>query len=102
MAKGQKNPITPRDVDYPQWYQDVIRESQLAEPAKVVKGCMVIRPHGYAVWERIQRDLDQRFKDTGHDNVYFPLLVPQSFITKGSGARRRLRARACRGDSCRW
>jgi prolyl-tRNA synthetase len=74
--------ITPRAEDYPQWYQDVIREGELAEPAKVVKGCMVIKPHGYAIWEKIQRDLDARFKATGHKNAYFPLLVPQSFITK--------------------
>ena len=74
--------ITTREQDYPQWYQDIIREGDLAEPAKVVKGCMVIKPHGYAVWEKIQRDLDGRFKATGHKNAYFPLLVPQSFITK--------------------
>lgn len=74
--------ITERATDYPQWYQDVVREGGLAEPAKVVKGCMVIKPHGYAVWEKIQRDLDARFKATGHQNAYFPLLVPQSFITK--------------------
>lgn len=81
MAKDAKG-LTPRDQDYPQWYQDVIREADLAEPAKVVKGCMVIKPYGYAIWEKIQRDLDGRFKDTGHVNAYFPLLVPQSFITK--------------------
>ena len=74
--------ITPRAEDYPQWYQDVIREADLAEPAKVVKGCMVIKPYGYAIWEKIQRDLDTRFKATGHQNAYFPLLVPQSFITR--------------------
>jgi prolyl-tRNA synthetase len=74
--------IATRAEDYPQWYQDVIREADLAEPAKVVKGCMVIKPYGYAIWEKIQRDLDGRFKDTGHSNAYFPLLVPQSFITK--------------------
>jgi len=74
--------ITPRAEDYPQWYQDVIREADLAEPAKVVKGCMVIKPYGYAIWEKIQRELDARFKATGHQNAYFPLLVPQSFLTK--------------------
>lgn len=74
--------IAPRAQDYPQWYQDVVREGGLAEPAKVVKGCMVIRPHGYAIWEKIQRDLDARFKAQGHQNAYFPLLVPQSFMTK--------------------
>jgi prolyl-tRNA synthetase len=84
MAKSDAGggKITPRDEDYPQWYQDVVREGDLAEPAKVVKGCMVIKPHGYAIWEKIQRDLDARFKATGHQNAYFPLLVPQSFITK--------------------
>lgn len=74
--------ITPRAQDYAQWYQDVIAQAQLAEPAGVVKGCMVIRPHGYAIWEKIQADLDRRFKETGHQNAYFPLLIPKSFIEK--------------------
>ena len=84
MAKHKEQPgkITPREQDYPQWYQDVVREADLAEPAKVVKGCMVIKPHGFAMWEKIQRDLDARFKATGHRNAYFPVLVPQSFIAK--------------------
>ncbi|HFE46708.1 MAG TPA: proline--tRNA ligase [Nannocystis exedens] len=81
-SEGIGGKITPRAEDYPQWYQDVIREGELAESAKVVKGCMVIKPHGFAIWEKIQRDLDARFKDTGHKNAYFPLLIPQSFITK--------------------
>ncbi len=79
MEQGK---ITPRAEDYAQWYQDVIREGDLAQPAEVVKGCMVIKPHGYAIWEKIQRDLDRRFKATGHKNAYFPLLVPMSFIKK--------------------
>src|SRR3954468_3151132 len=74
--------ITPRSQDYAQWYQDVVREGGLAEPAEVVKGCMVIKPHGYAVWEKMQADLDRRFKETGHQNAYFPLLIPQSFLEK--------------------
>src|SRR6266545_5407952 len=74
--------ITPRGESYPDWYQDVIREADLAEAAKVVKGCMVIKPYGYAIWEKIQRELDARFKDTGHQNAYFPLLIPQSFIAR--------------------
>jgi prolyl-tRNA synthetase len=74
--------ITPRSKDYAQWYRDVIREAQLAEPAEVVKGCMVIRPNGYAVWEKMQADLDRRFKETGHQNAYFPLLIPLSFLAK--------------------
>ncbi|PRQ04499.1 Proline--tRNA ligase [Enhygromyxa salina] len=81
-GKQRELAIAKRSEDYPQWYQDVVRFGELAEPAKVVKGCMVIKPHGYAVWEKIQRDLDGRFKDTGHRNAYFPLLVPMSFITK--------------------
>jgi prolyl-tRNA synthetase len=74
--------ITPREEDYPKWYQDVVREADLAEPAKVVKGCMVIKPAGYALWEKIQRGLDAMFKATGHQNAYFPVLVPQSFLHK--------------------
>ena len=77
MAKN----ITPRAKDYPKWYLDVIEAAKLATNSPV-RGCMVIRPEGYAVWEAIQRDLDRRFKDTGHVNAYFPLLIPQSFLTK--------------------
>jgi prolyl-tRNA synthetase len=77
MAKN----IKPRAQDYSQWYLDVIKAAQLADYAPV-KGCMVIRPEGYAIWEAIQRELDRRFKETGHVNAYFPLLIPQSFLTK--------------------
>ncbi len=75
-------PITPRSRDYAQWYQDVIREAQLAEPAEIVRGCMVVRPHGWAIWEKIQSELDTRFKATGHKNAAFPLLIPLSFLQK--------------------
>lgn len=74
--------ITKQADDFPAWYQDVVREGDLAEVAKIVKGCMVIKPHGYAIWEKIQADLDRRFKETGHKNAYFPLLIPMSFINK--------------------
>jgi prolyl-tRNA synthetase len=74
--------ITKQSEDFPSWYQDVVREGDLAEVAKIVKGCMVIKPHGYAIWEKIQSDLDRRFKETGHQNAYFPLLIPMSFIMK--------------------
>ena len=74
--------ITKRTDDYNQWYQDVIAQAELAEPAGVVRGCMVIRPHGFAVWEKMQADLDRRFKETGHKNACFPLLIPMSFIEK--------------------
>src|SRR5688500_6299943 len=77
MAKNIKS----RSVDYAQWYLDVIKAAQLADYSPV-KGCMVIRPEGYAIWEAIQRDLDRRFEDTGHVNAYFPLLIPQSFLAK--------------------
>jgi prolyl-tRNA synthetase len=74
--------ITTRDKDFAKWYQDVIRKGDLAEPAEVVRGCMVIKPHGYAIWEKIQAELDRRFKATGHKNAYFPLLIPLSFLAR--------------------
>jgi len=74
--------IKPRADDYAQWYQDIIQHADLAEPAGVVKGCMVIKPHGYAIWEAMQADLDRRFKATGHKNAAFPLLIPMSFLEK--------------------
>ncbi len=77
MAKN----ITSPETDFARWYQDVIREAELADSAPV-RGCMVIRPYGYAIWELMQRDLDGRFKATGHTNAYFPLFIPQSFIQK--------------------
>ncbi len=77
-----ESPITPRSQDFAAWYQDVVLHGDMAEPAEIVKGCMVIKPNGYAVWEVLQRELDDRFKATGHQNVYFPLLIPQSFLQK--------------------
>ena len=77
-----ESPITPRGQDFAAWYQDVVLQGDMAEPAEIVKGCMVIKANGYAVWELLQRELDARFKATGHQNVYFPLLIPQSFLQK--------------------
>src|SRR4051795_1330959 len=77
MAKN----IKCRQQDYAQWYLDVIKAGQLADYSPV-RGCMVIRPEGFAIWEAIQRDLDRRFKETAHVNAYFPLLIPQSFLAK--------------------
>jgi prolyl-tRNA synthetase len=74
--------ITPRTQDFAAWYQDVVLQGDMAEPAEIVKGCMVIKPNGYAVWEALQRAFDDSFKATGHQNVYFPLLIPQSFLKK--------------------
>lgn len=77
-----KTAITPtRAQDYPEWYQQVIKAADLAETAPV-RGCMTIKPWGYALWENTQRELDERFKETGHKNMYFPLLIPVSFMAK--------------------
>ncbi|MCR4438554.1 MAG: proline--tRNA ligase [bacterium] len=77
MAKG----ITPRHEDYARWYTDVIAAAELADYAPV-KGCMVIRPNGYAIWEKIQSTLDGMFKETGHVNAYFPLFIPESYLRR--------------------
>ncbi|MCR4406987.1 MAG: proline--tRNA ligase [Anaerolineae bacterium] len=73
--------ITPRSKDYSRWYTDVIQQAELADYAPV-KGCMVVRPYGYALWENIKDGLDRRFKATGHVNAYFPLFIPMSFLQK--------------------
>jgi prolyl-tRNA synthetase len=73
--------ITSRAKDYSQWYLDIVNRAGLAENSDV-RGCMVIKPHGYAIWEKIQRALDRLFKDTGHVNAYFPLFIPKSFLAR--------------------
>jgi prolyl-tRNA synthetase len=73
--------ITPQAQDFSRWYLDVVRKAELADYSPV-KGCMVIRPYGYAIWELIQRQLDDRFKATGHVNAYFPLFIPESLLMK--------------------
>ncbi len=73
--------ITSMDVDFAQWYTDVVKKAELADYSGV-KGCMVIRPYGYAIWENIQRDLDARFKRLGHENVYMPMFIPESLLQK--------------------
>ncbi|HIQ00329.1 TPA: proline--tRNA ligase, partial [Candidatus Bipolaricaulota bacterium] len=75
--------ITPRSQDFAQWYNEIVRRAELADYTPV-RGCMVIRPYGYALWENIQSALDRRFKETGHQNAYFPLFIPYSFIQKES------------------
>ncbi|MBR0384135.1 MAG: proline--tRNA ligase [Eubacteriaceae bacterium] len=79
--KNKVEAITPRDVDFARWYTDVISKTELVDYSPV-KGFMVIRPYGYAIWENIQALYDKRFKETGHKNMYFPLLIPQSLLTK--------------------
>ncbi len=82
MAKPSKNAISPtREEDYPEWYQQVIKAADMAE-ASPVRGCMVIKPWGWSIWENMQRVLDRMFKETGHENAYFPLFIPISFLEK--------------------
>ncbi len=80
MAKELKE-LTKRSENYSQWYQDLVIKAELAENS-AVRGCMVIKPYGYAIWEKMQRVLDDMFKETGHVNAYFPLLIPKSFLSK--------------------
>lgn len=77
MAKN----ITPRSEDYSQWYIDIVKNAELAENSSV-RGCMVIKPYGYAIWEKMQSILDKMFKDTGHSNAYFPIFIPKSFLCR--------------------
>ncbi|MCI7084539.1 proline--tRNA ligase [bacterium] len=73
--------ITSRDEDFAKWYTDIVKKAELVDYSGV-KGCMVIRPYGYAIWENIQADLDRRFKETGHENVYMPMFIPESLLQK--------------------
>ncbi len=77
MSKG----LTSRNTDYSQWYNELVSKADLAEHSSV-RGCMVIKPYGYSIWEKMQSVLDQMFKDTGHSNAYFPLFIPKSFFSK--------------------
>lgn len=80
MAKELKE-LTPRSENYSQWYNDLVVKADLAE-SSAVRGCMVIKPYGYAIWEKMQRELDRMFKETGHQNAYFPLFIPKSFLSR--------------------
>ncbi len=79
MAKGNK--LTTRAENYADWYNELVKKADLAENSEV-RGCMVIKPYGYAIWERMQRILDDMFKETGHVNAYFPLFIPKSFLSR--------------------
>ena len=81
MAEKKVEAITSMDVDFAQWYTDVVKKAELADYSGV-KGCMIIRPYGYAIWENIQKDLDARFKALGHENVYMPMFIPESLLQK--------------------
>ena len=77
MAKD----FTSREQDYSKWYNELVVKADLAESSDV-RGCMVIKPYGYAIWEKMQAALDKMFKDTGHQNAYFPLFIPKSYLSK--------------------
>ena len=83
MAKDKKmvESITSMSEDFAQWYTDVVKKAELCDYASV-KGCMVIKPAGYAIWENIQKELDKRFKETGVENVYMPIFIPESLLQK--------------------
>ena len=82
MSKNNKTAITPtREENYAEWYQQVIKAADMAENSEV-RGCMIIKPWGYAIWENIQRALDKMFRETGHRNAYFPIFIPKSFLEK--------------------
>lgn len=83
MSKNKKlvEAITSMEEDFAQWYTDIVKKAELVDYASV-KGCMIIRPYGYAIWENIQKDLDARFKATGHENVYMPMFIPESLLQK--------------------
>ncbi|AKA71594.1 proline--tRNA ligase [Clostridium scatologenes] len=83
MEKDKKlvEQITPMDEDFAQWYTDIIKKAELADYSSV-RGCMIIRPYAYAMWENIQGDLDRRFKETGHENVYMPMFIPEGLLQK--------------------
>ena len=83
MANDKKmvSAITDMEKDFPQWYTDVVKKAELADYSSV-KGCMIIKPYGYAIWENIQSELDRRFKETGVENVYMPVFIPESLHQK--------------------
>ncbi len=84
------------EEDFAQWYTDVVKKAELIDYS-AVKGCMIIKPDGYAIWENIQHELDRRFKETGVENVYMPMFIPESLLEK-EGSRRRICTGGCMGD----
>ena len=77
MGKG----ITKREVDFSSWYNELVAKADLAEHSDV-RGCMIIKPYGFAIWEKMKEELDRMFKETGHQNAYFPLFIPKSYLSK--------------------
>ena len=83
MANEKKlvEEITSMSEDFAQWYTDIVKKAKLVDYSGI-RGCMVIQPYGYAIWENIQKELDRRFKETGHENVYMPMFIPESLLQK--------------------
>ena len=81
MAENKKmvEAITAMEEDFGKWYTDVVKKADLIDYSSV-KGCMIIRPYGYAIWELLQKQMDERFKETGHENIYMPLFIPESLL----------------------
>ena len=102
MADNKKmvEAITSMDTDFAQWYTDVVKKAELCDYASV-KGCMVIKPAGYAIWENIQKELDRRFKETGVQNVYMPIFIPESLLEKEKRPCRRFCTGSCMGNPWR-
>ena len=85
--------ITSMDVDFAQWYTDIVKKADLIDYSSV-RGCMVFRPYGYAIWENIQHILDGKFKQTGHENVYMPMFIPESLLQREKDQWRALRPKS--------
>ena len=85
MSKG----LPKRSENYSEWYNELVKKADLAENS-AVRGCMVIKPYGFSIWEKMQRALDDMFKETGHSNAYFPLFIPKSFLSKEASLKHQL------------
>ncbi len=81
MAKEQVQAITKMEEDFAQWYTDIVKKAELVDYSSV-KGCMILRPYGYALWENMQKVMDEKLKATGHENVYMPIFIPESLLQK--------------------
>lgn len=81
MAKEQVQAITKMEEDFAQWYTDIVKKAELVDYSSV-KGCMILRPYGYALWENMQKVMDEKLKATGHENVYMPMFIPESYYKK--------------------
>ena len=99
--KNYVKEITNIDEDFAKWYTDIVRKAELADYTDT-KGCIAIRPYGYAIWENIQNYADKKFKEVGVQNTYFPVLIPESLLQKRKRSRRRICTRSCLGYRSWW